>query len=83
MNQLTNNKLTKRTFSVRGMHCASCVRVLERALKKVNFQERLKHLGETIKTLEGKAKEERVKGKLRQAQTEFVAISRELKALGE
>mgnify|MGYP001562816428 CR=1 FL=1 len=36
MNQLTNNKLTKRTFSVRGMHCASCVQVLERALKKVN-----------------------------------------------
>src|SRR6185312_3404189 len=25
----------KKTFSIEGMHCASCVRVLERALKKV------------------------------------------------
>lgn len=29
-----NIKLTKRTFNVKGMHCASCVRVTERALKK-------------------------------------------------
>lgn len=27
---------TTKTFSVKGMHCASCVRVLERALKKVD-----------------------------------------------
>ncbi len=26
---------TKKTFSIQGMHCASCVRVLERALKKI------------------------------------------------
>jgi len=26
----------KKTFSIRGMHCASCVRVLERSLKKVD-----------------------------------------------
>src|SRR3989338_7556232 len=26
---------TKKTFPIKGMHCASCVRVLERALKKV------------------------------------------------
>ncbi len=26
---------TKKTFSIKGIHCASCVRVLERALKKV------------------------------------------------
>jgi Cu+-exporting ATPase len=26
---------TKRTFSIKGMHCASCVNVLERTLKKV------------------------------------------------
>lgn len=26
----------KKTFSIKGMHCASCVRVLERALKKVD-----------------------------------------------
>ncbi len=42
MNNITNNKkpitnnLEKRSFSIRGMHCASCVRVLERALKKVD-----------------------------------------------
>lgn len=29
-------KETKKTFSIKGMHCASCVRVLERALKKVD-----------------------------------------------
>ena len=27
---------TKKTFSIKGMHCASCVRILERALKKVD-----------------------------------------------
>ena len=27
---------TKKTFTIKGMHCASCVRVLERALKKVD-----------------------------------------------
>lgn len=32
---LPNMKDTKRTFSIKGMHCASCVRVTERALKKV------------------------------------------------
>ncbi|MBI2074970.1 MAG: heavy metal translocating P-type ATPase [Candidatus Levybacteria bacterium] len=31
-----NYNLTKKSFSVRGMHCASCVRVIERALKKVD-----------------------------------------------
>ena len=25
----------KKTFSIKGMHCASCVRVLERTLKKI------------------------------------------------
>src|SRR3989344_6919547 len=34
--KLTNNKLTKRAFQVGGMHCASCVRAIERALKKVD-----------------------------------------------
>ncbi|HSW87699.1 MAG TPA: cation-translocating P-type ATPase, partial [Candidatus Saccharimonadales bacterium] len=33
----TNHKLlTKRTFQIKGMHCASCVKVTERALKKVS-----------------------------------------------
>jgi P-type Cu+ transporter len=32
--QTTNYKLAKRSFPIRGMHCASCVRVTERALKK-------------------------------------------------
>ena len=27
---------TKKTFSIKGMHCASCVRVLERTLKKID-----------------------------------------------
>src|SRR6266568_2826373 len=27
---------TKKTFPIKGMHCASCVKVLERALKKVD-----------------------------------------------
>jgi len=31
--QITNN-IEKRSFSIRGMHCASCVSVTERALKK-------------------------------------------------
>ena len=26
----------KKTFSIKGMHCASCVLILERALKKVD-----------------------------------------------
>lgn len=30
-----NYNLVKRSFSVKGMHCASCVKVIERALKKV------------------------------------------------
>ena len=29
-------RMIKKTYEVKGMHCASCVRVLERALKKVN-----------------------------------------------
>lgn len=29
-------KENKKTFSIKGMHCASCVRVLERSLKKVD-----------------------------------------------
>ena len=32
-NKLTN-KVTKKTFSIKGLHCASCIRVTERALKK-------------------------------------------------
>ncbi|MDO8577183.1 MAG: heavy metal translocating P-type ATPase, partial [Candidatus Daviesbacteria bacterium] len=32
----TENQLTKRTFPVKGMHCASCVRVIERALSRVD-----------------------------------------------
>lgn len=35
MNQQTNNQLTKRTFTVRGMHCASCVLLLEKALGRL------------------------------------------------
>lgn len=31
-----SNQLTKKTFSIQGMHCASCVNVIERALKKVD-----------------------------------------------
>ena len=31
-----NTNLSKKTFSIRGMHCASCVRVLERTLKKID-----------------------------------------------
>ena len=29
-------KTLKKTYSLKGMHCASCVRVIERALKKVD-----------------------------------------------
>ncbi len=32
---MSNMAETKKTFSIQGMHCASCVRVLERALKKI------------------------------------------------
>ncbi len=32
---MSNMAETKKTFSIHGMHCASCVRVLERALKKI------------------------------------------------
>lgn len=35
INQVTHNKLTKQTFSIQGMHCASCVNVISRSLKKV------------------------------------------------
>jgi len=31
-----NMKTLKKTYSLKGMHCASCVRVIERALKKVD-----------------------------------------------
>ena len=34
--QLTNQKLAKRSFLIKGMHCASCVYVLEQALKNVD-----------------------------------------------
>src|SRR5438270_9639964 len=27
---------TKKTYPIKGMHCASCVRVIERAIKKVD-----------------------------------------------
>jgi Cu+-exporting ATPase len=30
------DKTTKKTFPIKGMHCASCVRVIERAVKKVD-----------------------------------------------
>ncbi|PIR44473.1 MAG: copper-translocating P-type ATPase [Candidatus Vogelbacteria bacterium CG10_big_fil_rev_8_21_14_0_10_51_16] len=33
--ELTNHKLAKRSFRIKGMHCASCVFTLERALKAV------------------------------------------------
>jgi len=36
MKQLNNITMLRRSFSIKGMHCASCVRVLERALKKVD-----------------------------------------------
>ncbi|QQG43575.1 MAG: copper-translocating P-type ATPase [Candidatus Daviesbacteria bacterium] len=32
MNKLLTNKLTTKTFPIKGMHCASCVRVLEKSL---------------------------------------------------
>src|SRR5688572_5004940 len=34
-NEVTKNELTKRSFPIKGMHCASCVRIIEKALKKV------------------------------------------------
>lgn len=34
MNSEHTNKLTKQTFALKGMHCASCVRVIEHALKR-------------------------------------------------
>lgn len=36
MEKSLSNNLTTKTFPVKGMHCASCVRVIERALKKIN-----------------------------------------------
>lgn len=36
MDKGLNNQSLKRTFPIKGMHCASCVRVIERALKKVD-----------------------------------------------
>lgn len=33
--QTTNNKLTTNTYPIKGMHCASCVRLIERAVGKV------------------------------------------------
>jgi len=33
---LSNNKTIKKTFPIKGMHCASCVNVIERAIKKVD-----------------------------------------------
>lgn len=35
MEEIKNKKLTKIIFSIKGMHCASCVQVLERAIRKV------------------------------------------------
>lgn len=34
-NQVTHNQLTKRTFYIKGMHCASCVYSNEKALKAI------------------------------------------------
>src|SRR3989344_5352448 len=36
MNDELTNQLTNRSFAIKGIHCASCIRVLERALKKVD-----------------------------------------------
>ncbi len=33
---MKNMAETKKTFSIKGMHCASCVRILERTLKRVD-----------------------------------------------
>ncbi len=33
---LLNNQTVKKTFPIKGMHCASCVNVIERAIKKVD-----------------------------------------------
>lgn len=35
-NSVDISKETKQTFSIKGMHCASCVRVIEKTLKKVS-----------------------------------------------
>src|SRR3990167_7000809 len=32
---MLNNQLTKRSFLIKGMHCASCVRILEETFKKI------------------------------------------------
>ena len=34
MTNSLSNQLTKQTFPIKGMHCASCVRVIERSLLK-------------------------------------------------
>jgi len=34
-NQVTHNQLTKITFAIKGMHCASCVYTSEKALKAI------------------------------------------------
>src|SRR5258706_14545633 len=36
MEKLLSNKTIKKMFPIKGMHCASCVRVIERAVKKVD-----------------------------------------------
>ncbi len=36
MNDELTNKLTTKTFPIKGMHCASCVRILEKSLSRVN-----------------------------------------------
>lgn len=36
MNVKRTNELTKKTFSVKGMHCASCVYSIEKALKRID-----------------------------------------------
>jgi Cu+-exporting ATPase len=33
---LLNSTITKKTFPIKGMHCASCVRVIERAIRKID-----------------------------------------------
>ncbi|MBI2327693.1 copper-translocating P-type ATPase [Candidatus Curtissbacteria bacterium] len=36
MEQSNNSTISKITFPIKGIHCASCIRVLERSLKKVD-----------------------------------------------
>src|SRR6266567_353902 len=36
MEKSLSNNITKKTYPIKGMHCASCVRVIERAIKKVD-----------------------------------------------